>query len=187
MRTTGGREHVVIALVATASGSISAARMRSTPSICVRSARYYSSQRCSRTRYLARNELWRLCLDILRAATESLSTYDIEGGFQAYMHSCQEMRINMSADGLSGPEGLQLPRRKPGRPAHQAVLRPAAGTQQPACDTVFDLANLSRLGPRTINALAADLVMERTTLGRTILPLERDGLVAIEPGSRDRR
>jgi DNA-binding MarR family transcriptional regulator len=39
----------------------------------------------------------------------------------------------------------------------------------------------------TINALAADLVMDRTTLGRNILSLERDGLIAVEKGSRDRR
>ena len=29
--------------------------------------------------------------------------------------------------------------------------------------------------------------MDRTTLGRNILPLERDGLIAVEQGSRDRR
>jgi len=39
----------------------------------------------------------------------------------------------------------------------------------------------------TINALAAEMVMDRTTLGRNILPLERDGLIAVEQGSRDRR
>ena len=49
------------------------------------------------------------------------------------------------------------------------------------------LAKLRRLGPMTINALAAEMVMDRTTLGRNILPLERDGLIAIEQGSRDRR
>src|SRR5437879_8957787 len=49
------------------------------------------------------------------------------------------------------------------------------------------LAKLRRAGPLTINALAADLVMDRTTLGRNILPLERDGLIAVERGSRDRR
>jgi DNA-binding MarR family transcriptional regulator len=49
------------------------------------------------------------------------------------------------------------------------------------------LAKLSRLGPMTINALAAELVMDRTTLGRNILPLERDGLVAIAPHASDRR
>ena len=38
----------------------------------------------------------------------------------------------------------------------------------------------------TINALAADMVMDRTTLGRNILPLERDGLIAVERGRRDR-
>lgn len=49
------------------------------------------------------------------------------------------------------------------------------------------LAKLQRLGPMTINALAVDMVMDRTTLGRNILPLERDGLIAIERGVRDRR
>ena len=41
------------------------------------------------------------------------------------------------------------------------------------------LARLNRLGPMTINALAAELVMDRTTLGRNILPLMRDGLVRV--------
>jgi DNA-binding MarR family transcriptional regulator len=49
------------------------------------------------------------------------------------------------------------------------------------------LAKLRRLGPLTINALARELVMDRTTLGRTMLPLERDGLISIEDGSLDRR
>ena len=49
------------------------------------------------------------------------------------------------------------------------------------------LAKLRRLGPMTINALAAEMVMDRTTLGRNILQLERDGLLAVEQGSRDHR
>lgn len=49
------------------------------------------------------------------------------------------------------------------------------------------LAKLKRIGPMTINALAADLVMDRTTLGRNILPLERDGLIAIGRSTTDRR
>ena len=49
------------------------------------------------------------------------------------------------------------------------------------------LAKLKRLGPLTINALANELVMDRTTLGRTMLPLERDGLISIEDGTLDRR
>jgi DNA-binding MarR family transcriptional regulator len=48
------------------------------------------------------------------------------------------------------------------------------------------LAKLNRHGPLTINALADDMVMDRTTLSRNILPLERDGLIKIEPTS-DRR
>ena len=49
------------------------------------------------------------------------------------------------------------------------------------------LAKLKRLGPLTINALARELVMDRTTLGRTMLPLERDGLISIADGTLDRR
>jgi DNA-binding MarR family transcriptional regulator len=41
------------------------------------------------------------------------------------------------------------------------------------------LAKLRRLGPMTINALGAGIVMDRTTLGHNILPLERDGLIAV--------
>src|SRR5262250_162216 len=49
------------------------------------------------------------------------------------------------------------------------------------------LAKLRRRGPMTINALAAEMVMDRTTLGRNILPLERDGLIRIESAPSDRR
>jgi DNA-binding MarR family transcriptional regulator len=49
------------------------------------------------------------------------------------------------------------------------------------------LAKLKRLGPMTINALAADLVMDRTTLGRNILPLQREGLIAVVKRRADRR
>jgi DNA-binding MarR family transcriptional regulator len=49
------------------------------------------------------------------------------------------------------------------------------------------LSKLGRLGPMTINALAAEMVLDRTTLGRNILPLQRDGLIAVQPGRRDRR
>ena len=49
------------------------------------------------------------------------------------------------------------------------------------------LGKLRHLGTLTINALAKELVMDRTTLGRNILPLEREGLIAIVKGSADRR
>jgi DNA-binding MarR family transcriptional regulator len=49
------------------------------------------------------------------------------------------------------------------------------------------LAKLNRHGPLTINALAECMVMDRTTLSRNILPLERDGLLRIEPTASDRR
>jgi DNA-binding MarR family transcriptional regulator len=49
------------------------------------------------------------------------------------------------------------------------------------------LARLHRRGAMTINALAAELVMDRTTLGRNIRPLQRDGLIAVGPGETDRR
>src|SRR5712664_749772 len=49
------------------------------------------------------------------------------------------------------------------------------------------LTRLNRLGPMTINALAAELVVDRTTLGRNILPLERDGLIRIGQNAADAR
>ncbi len=49
------------------------------------------------------------------------------------------------------------------------------------------LANLEHRGPVTINALAEALVMDRTTLGRNILPLLREGLIATATGKADRR
>jgi DNA-binding MarR family transcriptional regulator len=49
------------------------------------------------------------------------------------------------------------------------------------------LSRLRHNGPMTINALAAALVMDRTTLGRNILPLQRDGLIEIVASPADRR
>ncbi|MBV9151492.1 MAG: winged helix-turn-helix transcriptional regulator [Alphaproteobacteria bacterium] len=49
------------------------------------------------------------------------------------------------------------------------------------------LGRLQRSGPMPINAFAAALVMGRTTLGRNILPLERDGLIEIGASATDRR
>ena len=49
------------------------------------------------------------------------------------------------------------------------------------------LAKLKRLSPITINALAKEMLMDRTTLGRNVLPLERDGLIKIEASAGDRR
>ena len=49
------------------------------------------------------------------------------------------------------------------------------------------LARLKRRGPLTISELAESMVMDRTTLGRNILPLERDGLIRIETTASDRR
>jgi DNA-binding MarR family transcriptional regulator len=49
------------------------------------------------------------------------------------------------------------------------------------------LVRLKRMGPLTIAGLAHEMVTDRTTLGRNILPLERDGLIRIEPAALDRR
>jgi len=49
------------------------------------------------------------------------------------------------------------------------------------------LAKLKLEGPLTINSLAETLVMDPTTLGRNILPLQREGLIAVAQGSVDRR
>jgi DNA-binding MarR family transcriptional regulator len=49
------------------------------------------------------------------------------------------------------------------------------------------LARLKRQGPMSINTLSAALVVDRTTLGRNIRPLERDGLIAIGSDPADGR
>jgi DNA-binding MarR family transcriptional regulator len=49
------------------------------------------------------------------------------------------------------------------------------------------LTKLKRLGPLKINALAAAMGMDRSTLGRNILPLERDGLIRIGQAEGDLR
>jgi DNA-binding MarR family transcriptional regulator len=49
------------------------------------------------------------------------------------------------------------------------------------------LAKLRRLGPMTINEMARNMVTDRTTLGRNIQPLQRDGWIKIEPTPSDRR
>ena len=49
------------------------------------------------------------------------------------------------------------------------------------------LAALQAAGPLSINRLAEQLVMDRTTLGRNIQPLEREGLIETAPGRADRR
>ena len=48
------------------------------------------------------------------------------------------------------------------------------------------LSAISRQGPFAINELAAFMAMDRTTMGRALRPLEREGLVTIGPG-RDGR
>ena len=48
------------------------------------------------------------------------------------------------------------------------------------------LAKLKRLGPQSIGALAAMMVMDRTTTTRAVRPLARDKLVTISPGKDER-
>ena len=49
------------------------------------------------------------------------------------------------------------------------------------------LARLERLGPKTIQDLALNLVMDRSTLGHLLRPLETRGLVMLEVAQTDRR
>src|SRR6516165_3767782 len=103
------------------------------------------------------------------------------------MHGCQGEEITMVRSAYSGPEDCNcLAVRQAARHITQfydQFLAPSG-----LRTTQFSiLAKLRRLGPMTINALAAEIVMDRTTLGRNILPLKRDGLIAVEQGSRDRR
>jgi DNA-binding MarR family transcriptional regulator len=49
------------------------------------------------------------------------------------------------------------------------------------------LSTLRRTGPRSIQSLAGEMGLDRTTLGRNLRPLERDGLVSIGVDPLDRR
>lgn len=49
------------------------------------------------------------------------------------------------------------------------------------------LAWLNQTGPMNIHTLAEAMVMDRTTLGRNILPLQREGLIAVVQSDKDRR
>lgn len=49
------------------------------------------------------------------------------------------------------------------------------------------LARLGRVGPSTIQDLARLLVMDRSTLGHLLRPIEKRGLVKLEVSERDRR
>src|SRR5216684_7993971 len=54
--------------------------------------------------------------------------------------------------------------------------------------TQFSILNrLKELGPTTINALAHAMVMDRTTLGRNILPLQRRRLIVVKRSEDDAR
>ena len=49
------------------------------------------------------------------------------------------------------------------------------------------LSTLRYVGPKTINELAEIMVLDRTTLGRNLRPLQRAGYIAVEAGKDDRR
>src|SRR3954452_14105451 len=104
-----------------------------------------------------------MCFRSAAMSTESLSTV------QSGLSECNCLAIRQAArhvtqfyDQLFAPVGLR---------ATQFAI----------------LSRLRRQGPMTINALAGLLVMDRTTLGRNILPLQRDGLIEIVASATDRR
>jgi DNA-binding MarR family transcriptional regulator len=49
------------------------------------------------------------------------------------------------------------------------------------------LSRLRRTGPRSINTLAREMLVDRTTLGRNVRPLEREGLLELAPDAADKR
>jgi DNA-binding MarR family transcriptional regulator len=49
------------------------------------------------------------------------------------------------------------------------------------------LAELAEAGPMTINELARVLVLDRSGLGHSLRPLQRDGLVSLDQAETDRR
>lgn len=92
----------------------------------------------------------------------------------------------MSEDRLAGSPCTCFAVRRAARHLSQAYDRFLAPTGLRT--TQFSLLRvLRRTGPRSIQAFASELGMDRTTLGRNLRPLERDGLVAIGVDAQDRR
>src|SRR5262245_7212145 len=103
------------------------------------------------------------------------------------MHLCQGRGLYEDCEWLAAARGVQL-----------LAVRAAARHVTQSYDQFLApsglrttqlsiLARLNRKGPLTINALAEDMVMDRTTLGRNILPLQRDGLITLKPAASGRR
>jgi DNA-binding MarR family transcriptional regulator len=106
-------------------------------------------------------------------------------------------RNAMHEAGVPGLEAAPVPGQGGGLCNCQA-LRRAARRATALYDTIMaphglrisQFAVLNRLhlgGPAGIQALAAGLVLDRTTLGRNLRPLERDGLIRSEAEPGDRR
>jgi DNA-binding MarR family transcriptional regulator len=83
-------------------------------------------------------------------------------------------------------------------PCHCNVLRKAARHVSHAYDLALQpaglkttqlslLAAINRDNPPTMQELAEIMVMDRSTLGHNLRPLERDGLVKLETNASDRR
>jgi DNA-binding MarR family transcriptional regulator len=73
-------------------------------------------------------------------------------------------RISQFYDGYLASEGLKV--------SQYSVLSTAARRRE---------------RPPTVNELADDLAMDRSTLGHNLRPLERDGLVVLAPDEKDKR
>ena len=103
------------------------------------------------------------------------------------MHISSNRKIQIMSDDDLNPSGCTcLAVRQAARHVTQFYEQYLAGTGLRSTQYSI-LSRLKRTGPLSINALAAAMVMDRTTLGRNMLPLERDGLIAIEPDAADRR
>ena len=114
------------------------------------------------------------------------------------------MHAMTSATGcVFGMEPMQTDKEKGDRPAMEPAICNCLALRQAArhASQLYDrhlaaegltttqysmLAKLARLGPQPINALAAMMVMDRTTTTRAVRLLARDKLVAIAPGEDGR-
>ena len=95
------------------------------------------------------------------------------------MHLCQDREFNEDRNSLPPPEECNcFAVRAAARHVSQCYDRFLAPTGLRTTQYSI-LARLKRKGPLTINALAEAMVMDRTTLGRNIQPLEREGLIVL--------
>jgi len=115
----------------------------------------------------------------LRAVTNWVGPVGTGARLANALRSWTVLRFEVTEDPSAGVDGQRF--------CHTPQLGLWSGAMSANGDVMIGEMRLRSMMAAGADALAAELVMDRTTLGRNILPLQRDGLIAVGPGQSDRR